>query len=480
MKTLTLVIVLALACLAITAGHSAGTWASADPTVPRTQSSDDRIAADPLSDHVPFSLHAHPGNGEVELNWPLHSAAGFPIEYVIKVREQYEPNFTTVGWYCLDPFGERGHQNDSLVKCVELDKRDFTYEHTVMNLTNGVEYEFLVQIIGSEYTTSSTVRATPTGPPGPPQNLLGLPGDDSVTLTWSAPDNDGGSPITYYYISGKVKGHDFFGVGGAIPATTTSYTVGGLTGGIPYEFRVQAWNTIAPGPKSGSETVTPNGAPYVYTLTGKPIDQGVTLQWEPNTELECRIASSPGGLEMEVCYDEGNQPWLATTADEYVISTRIGKVNPLAPIATVPGSSTAYTVKGLTNGMPYEFVILGRNDVGHGPLSNTVTATPATLPEAPTNLKYVVQPSRFELLWDAPIQVDYAPIKYYVVTAKYKQPTSFLYTTETHSTSGPVTSITIPRFTQADYDLTVSAVNTVGMGPQSEKVSYHSPGIFGE
>src|SRR5207302_555766 len=76
-----------------------------------------------------------------------------------------------------------------------------TYSDTAV--TNGVTYYYQVSAVSNvgEGPRSNEASATPTapaGPPGAPQGLVATAGDATVTLTWSAPSSNGGSPITHY------------------------------------------------------------------------------------------------------------------------------------------------------------------------------------------------------------------------------------------------------------------------------------------
>ena len=78
---------------------------------------------------------------------------------------------------------------------------------------------------------------------------------DHVDLKWTAPDNDGGAPITGYIIEKKDKWGDWEKAVEVAPDKLTA-TVPGLIEGQPYQFRVKAVNKAGPGePSDGSKTI---------------------------------------------------------------------------------------------------------------------------------------------------------------------------------------------------------------------------------
>lgn len=124
-----------------------------------------------------------------------------------------------------------------------------------------------------DFATSSsspvTVTATPTTPttPIPPTNEAaavapGAPtigtisaGDGSVTVTFTAPQSDGGSPVTGYTATASP-------VGGGTPVTATGgsspITLTGLTDGTVYTVTVVATNAVGTSPSSApTDRVTP-------------------------------------------------------------------------------------------------------------------------------------------------------------------------------------------------------------------------------
>ena len=94
-------------------------------------------------------------------------------------------------------------------------------------------------------------------PPSAPRNLEAVGGDRQVTLSWEAPEDDGGSAITDYEYRIDGKG-DWISTG----STDTTHTVSGLVNGTEYVFEVRAVNRIGGSRASDRAEVTPE-APEV-------------------------------------------------------------------------------------------------------------------------------------------------------------------------------------------------------------------------
>ena len=88
--------------------------------------------------------------------------------------------------------------------------------------------------------------------PGAPASLTATAGDEEVALVWSAPADDGGTPVTGYEYR--------FAAGTTVPGDTPwpsaglnlEWTVTGLTNGQQYAFEVRARNRVGPGETSGT------------------------------------------------------------------------------------------------------------------------------------------------------------------------------------------------------------------------------------
>ena len=119
-------------------------------------------------------------------------------------------------------------------------------------------------------------------PPSAPTGVGATAGNTSATVSWTAPANDGGSPITGYVVT------PFVGTTAGTPrsfATTAApQVITGLTNGTTYTFRVAATNAAGTGPQSAaSNSVTAGAVPtYVPLSPARLVD---TRPGEPTVDM---------------------------------------------------------------------------------------------------------------------------------------------------------------------------------------------------
>ena len=98
-------------------------------------------------------------------------------------------------------------------------------------------------------------------PPQPPANVTATPGNAQATISWTAPTNTGGSPITGYTATASVGGQS------CTTTTATSCTISGLTNGTTYYVSVTATNAVGISDPS-VVAVTPSSDPVAPAFTG--------------------------------------------------------------------------------------------------------------------------------------------------------------------------------------------------------------------
>lgn len=80
---------------------------------------------------------------------------------------------------------------------------------------------------------------------------------DCMFLAWEKPANDGGSPITGYYIERKERNSLLWVKANDTVVRTTEYPCSGLIEGLEYTFRVSAINRAGQGkPSKNTEFAT--------------------------------------------------------------------------------------------------------------------------------------------------------------------------------------------------------------------------------
>lgn len=88
------------------------------------------------------------------------------------------------------------------------------------------------------------------------KNVQAVPGDGTIAVTWEAPDNDGGSPITKY----QILIDDYWNDGELTTidvGTNTDYRITGLDNGTNYRIRIVAHNANGKGPVTKAVFATP-------------------------------------------------------------------------------------------------------------------------------------------------------------------------------------------------------------------------------
>jgi predicted phage tail protein len=288
--------------------------------------------------------------------------------------------------------------------------------------------------------------------PGQPTSVNGSPLDRAVSLTWTAPASDGGSPVTGYKITPYVGSTPQDPVLTGSPAT--SFVVAGLVDGVGYTFRVAAINAAGTGPDSApSPVITPQAAPP----PGPPTD----------------VVATPGNasatLRWSAPVSDGGSPLIGYRITPYIDDVAQTPVN-------TGNTNTNYTVTGLANGTTYTFTVLAINGSGAGPESvpsNAVTPAPPTVPGAPTGVTGAPRDSAVSLTWTAPSSDGGSPITSYRITPYIGGNAQTPVNTGSSSTGFTVTGLQ----NGTTYTFTVAATNAVGTGAASAQSGPVTPAV---
>ncbi|XP_013785867.1 twitchin-like, partial [Limulus polyphemus] len=144
----------------------------------------------------------------------------------------------------------------------------------VRNLMVGHKYDFRVMAENQYGTSDPAVTSEPIMAKLPfnPPSAPGIPrfvesSEDSITLSWTKPRNDGGSPVTGYILEKRKAGDENWTRASMAVIPDLTYRVSGLKENCDYEFRVCAVNEAGPGPySSASDSIkarAPPAAPMI-------------------------------------------------------------------------------------------------------------------------------------------------------------------------------------------------------------------------
>lgn len=184
-------------------------------------------------------------------------------------------------------------------------------------------------------------------PPNPPRNLKANDvTKTSCTLTWEAPEFDGGSPITGYYVE-KLSGTRWMKVTKKA-ISKCELTINDLIEGSDNEYRVIAENKA--GLSKPSETTGRFKAKDPYEVPGKPESPEVTEITADSATLSWQPPSSDGGSPIT----------------NYIIEMKSRKDLKWKRINKDNVTDTTFTVPGLTEEDEYEFRITAENKAGQG------------------------------------------------------------------------------------------------------------------
>jgi parallel beta-helix repeat protein len=265
---------------------------------------------------APTGLNVTPGDSLASLSWAAPGSNGS----------------ATIDYYLV------------YVNGVALANHYTSVSTTITGLTNGQQYTFTIAAhnsvgIGSPSSAVTIVPAVAPTVPGIPTGLKATPGNDQVSLSWTAPGSNGGMAIDYYivYQNGIAIYHP----------TTTSQNVTSLTNGQSYNFTVAAHNSVGTGARTSAVTPTPGSGAAVpgvpADLVATAGDGKVTLSWS--------APSDSSSIDYYIVYQNG--------------------------VDVSHTSVTSATITGLTNGENYSFTVAAHNSGGVGTMSPSRAISPS-------------------------------------------------------------------------------------------------------
>jgi titin len=361
---------------------------------------------------LPSGVYAVRGDESATIYWTAATDNNFS-EITNYTAQAYTTSGSEIyGYYC---------SNNSVRYC------------TITGLTNGTDYRFAVRAENEQGWGSFTALTAPIAPsasaattPGAPSNVVITPGNSSVSVSFTASDNNGATISKYQYQLGSGSWTDAVG-------TTSPISISGLTNGTSYDIKLRAVNSVGDGAASDAVSVTPRtvpGAPSITSVT--PGDSTVSLAFTAGADGGSVIT----GYEYEL---NGSGSWFSL------------------------GTTSSPASIGVTNGVSYTVKLRAVNSAGSGEASAEVSFSMPDAPDAPTSLSARRGYGSAEISFTAGADGGAAITKYQYSTNDGAN------WTDAVGTSSPITISGLTNGTT--YSIKLRAANVIGDGAPSDAVS---------
>ena len=381
---------------------------------------------------APASFDASPANTQVTLNWNNPSDSSI-TKYQYRVSSDggtsWSPDWTDIS-----------------------ESSASTTSHTVTPLDNGTEYTFEVRAVNPTGNGAvSRDTATPNPRPAAPANFIASGGVGRAILTWTDPSDS--SVIKYQYRVSADGGTnwdpDWTDIQGS-GASTTSHTLTPLDNGTEYTFQIRAESISGDGLTS-QDTATPRLLPLALAnLRAQPSDEQVALTWD---NLNNDSIEKYQYRHRKMTEADWNPDW--------------------TDIQGSKANTVSLTLDDLDNREEYIFEIRAVNSSGGGTASR-VTATPQTLPPAPTGLSVQPDDASANLSWLNPN--DSLIQKYqYRVSANGGTNWDPDWTDIPGSTASTTSFTAMTLQNAVEHTFEVRAVNAAGAGAASRASAIPNP-----
>ena len=326
-----------------------------------------------------------------------------------------------------------------------------THSHT--GLAAGTTRHYRVSAINAAgIGPASNVAQATTGasaPDAPTELKAKANGTSQIDLSWTAPANDGGSPIIGYRIQASSDQEPgWFTLADNTGSPATLYSHANLSPASTWRYRVQAINAVDKGPESEEARATTAAA-----LPEAPTELTAVARGPSWIELSWEAPTYTGGVpvqgyKIEVHEDESSL-WIVL-------------------VANTRSTGTDYHHLGLDPGSTRYYRVSAINSAGVGPESGVARATTdPVVPSKPTGLTATVNgTSQIDLAWSPPDEDGGAPISGYRIEVFTEGATGWaalLEDTRTSTTEYSHTGLE-PAST---WTYRVSAINSAGYGNPS-------------
>ena len=220
--------------------------------------------------------------------------------------------------------------------------------HIITGLAGGTSYFIKViakNAFGISPPSVNAVSVAAATVPGKPTAVVAVSGNTQLAVTWAAPVNNGGSPITDYLVKYSSNSGATWKNFIHPPLTASPLTVTGLTNGTSYVIKVIAKNAIGISlPSANSAPATP-AIPLAAPVLRPQLQVshfGQDIPWVAQT-------NGVSSIKMDDKYGTPGSGYTAATAPTVTLDapTGVGGVTATATASITNGTITSITVPGL-------------------------------------------------------------------------------------------------------------------------------------
>lgn len=245
----------------------------------------------------------------------------------------------------------------------------------ITGLANGTTYTFKVRAVGafgaSAFSAESNAVTPAAVAPSAPTIGTATAGVGSASVTWTAPANNGGSPVTGYLIQARNAANTVVGSTTAGPGATSA-TVTGLNAGAVVRLRVRASNAVGDSPFSADS----NAVTVLADTTA------------PTVAARAPAAGATGVAQTANVTATFSEPVQGVSGTTFRLRNTLTGLNVPATVTTSGNTATLTPTSPLANNTQYTATLTGGataiRDLAGNPLATTTwnfrTALDTTAP----------------------------------------------------------------------------------------------------
>lgn len=387
---------------ACSAPASATTCEGADPlNIPRTSEGWVEVTAENSSGVGPpaarVQVFAYPGaptgvtassaDGALTVGWTAPTTGVTPTQYTATAYSQVSGG-SVVGTPC----------STSTLSCQVTGLTNATtyYIEVIASCTANSECSTTTVAYQRDSDPSTRAAGVPRGLPSAPTDVDLLGGDSIISVSWSAPSSDGGSPITNYVAEAYSAASGGSPVDTCNPSTVASMrcVLEGLTNGTTYFVQVSAQNIEGTGPSTTRQSAQPGGR-----------------------------ATEPRNVEVFRGDGSLNVNWTAPISDggstitSYTARAFTSSLSSATAVASCTATGLSCTINGLVNATIYYVSVTATTSVGASPPSPRVTVRASAAPSAPRDVRAPRGNGFSKVTWRAPLNLNGSIITSYIARA---------------------------------------------------------------